>query len=240
MCTLHLFFKCFPEAPVILAANRDELVTRPWEPPAFLSKFPPVFGPRDTASNGTWCAVNGAGVVAALANHEGTLGSGGSLCSRGFVVKEALGHGSAREAMEFARAIAPACKEYTLLLADAGEAFVVESARGKARVHTLGEGVHVVTNKLFDEPGDEKARLCLEAMGALSKTGEKPPASAFINLLSRHGSFGEALCVHDDGSGFATTSSSIIQIGPDGALLSYLFCEGPPCGGKFVETLSPF
>ena len=201
MCTLHLFFRVFPEAPVLLAANRDELLDRRWEGPGWLSRVPRIFGPRDLVSGGTWLGVNEAGLTAAITNHEGTLASGESLCSRGLVVLETLRHGSAREAARFVSAFAPPCKSYTLLLADPEHAYVADQAGGRCTVFALEPGFHVVTNKRFDDPRDPKARRSRKRMEALASVDRLPTPGEFFAFLADHsraGSRATPLCIHPD------------------------------------------
>ncbi|TAL17907.1 hypothetical protein EPN96_03895 [bacterium] len=238
MCTLHLFFKVFPGYPVLFAANRDELLSREWDPPALISHSPWIFGPRDRLMGGTWTGVNSSGLLCSLANHHGTLGSKGSLCSRGNLVLAALGHGSASEAANSSREYSPACKSYSLLLADGKEAFVLDNENGREKVYPLEPGNYVITNRRFMDPGDAKAKRSLERMKALE--GNAPDFRAIGEFLADHGPGGESelgLCVHDpQGGTFGTTSSSIIALDTLGRVAHYLFADGPPCTAPFVEV----
>ena len=47
MCTLVLAWQVFADAPVVVAANRDELLDRPSEPPAVRDWEPPAVAPLD-------------------------------------------------------------------------------------------------------------------------------------------------------------------------------------------------
>ena len=46
-----------PATPIVLAANRDELIARPSAPPGVLSESPLIVGGRDLVAGGTWLAV---------------------------------------------------------------------------------------------------------------------------------------------------------------------------------------
>lgn len=249
MCTLHLFFRVFPEAPVLLAANRDELLDRRWEGPGWLSRVPRIFGPRDLVSGGTWLGVNEAGLTAALTNHEGTLASGESLCSRGLVVLETLRHGSAREAASFVSAFAPPCKSYTLLLADPEHAYVADQAGGRCTVFALEPGFHVVTNKRFDDPRDPKARHSRKRMEALASVDRLPTPGEFFAFLADHsraGGLATPLCIHPEqnrpvpGLRFGTSSASVVAVGPDGRTISFAFAPGPPCSTPHADVTPDF
>lgn len=239
MCTLHLFFQIFDEAPVLFAANRDELLARPWAPPSFLEQDPWIFGPRDVLAGGTWLGVNAGGVLVGLANHEGTLSrpQTPSYCSRGAVVLETLRRTTAEEAAEFSAAAAPACKSYTLLTADPDGAFVVERTPHGTSLHRLAPGCHVITNARFRDPRDPRARRVLRRMGDLVSRGRVPTAEDLRQLLADHEVDDDAakpVCVHPkDTPPFGTSSASAVRIGADRCVASFLFASGPPCTTPF-------
>ncbi|PLX40281.1 MAG: hypothetical protein C0609_12325 [Deltaproteobacteria bacterium] len=243
MCTLHLLFKCAPGEPLLFAANRDEFLAREWEWPGELSRLPAIYGPRDLAGGGTWTGVNECGLLVALANHEGTLSSGGSLCSRGYVVKETLRHENAAEAVDFARAIAPACKSYTMLIADPNVAFVAENAMGELRLHPLKPGPHVITNRRFGEAGDTKAERSVLRLNDMIRQGRLDDGDLSEFLGDHHLSKGQftPLCVHEEGPpGFGTSSSSIIRVDSGGRVTKFLFAPGHPCTTEFVDVTPDF
>jgi uncharacterized protein with NRDE domain len=239
MCTLHLFFRVFDEYPVLFAANRDELLSREWDPPSLISGSPWVFGPRDRLMGGTWTGVNGTGLLCSLANHHGTLGGGNSLCSRGNLVLAALGHESAGEAVRAARDYSLACKSYTLLIADGKEGFVLDNEGGNEKVYPLEPGNYVITNRRFKDPGDAKAKRSLGMMQTLA-AGGKLDFGAIHGFLADHVPAGEGelpLCVHGtEAEGYGTTSSSIIALDGNGRIARYLFAGGPPCTTAFREA----
>ena len=233
MCTLHLFYRVFPDAPVLFAANRDEDLGRPWRPPGVLAKEPWIYGPRDLTAGGTWLGVNRAGVLVSLANHLGTLRGGSpSLCSRGTVVMETLRHGSAREAVEFAAWVAPVCKAYTLLVADPERAYVVDHGEGGTQTYRLMPGCHVITNARFRDPEDPKAKRCLGRMEQLAG-GPTPAPESLFPFLADHQAAAEGatpLCVHpQEGSRFGTSSASVVSITPGHRIERFWFASGSPC-----------
>ncbi|GAB4246874.1 MULTISPECIES: NRDE family protein [Deferrisoma] len=241
MCTLHLWFKVFPERPVVFAGNRDENLDRAWDPPTVLVETPRIVGPRDRVAGGTWLGVNlDAGLLVTLANHEGTLAKGPSACSRGTVVLETLRHASADEARRFAEWVAPACKSYTLLIADAERAFVVDHSPGNTLTYRLLPGCHVITNARFRDPDDPKARRSLRRMEDLAARGDPSPGALF-SFLSDHGVDAPGatpLCIHPEpGSRFGTSSASAIHLDSSGRLAGFWFAPGPPCRTEWQDAL---
>ena len=77
MCTVVLLIRPGHAWPLVLAANRDEMLNRAWDPPAaHWPDQPDVIAGRDRSGGGTWMGVNRAGVVAAVLNRPGSLGTG--------------------------------------------------------------------------------------------------------------------------------------------------------------------
>lgn len=175
MCTLVCAWRALRNAPVALAATRDEALDRPASPPRTRETDPAaadalagpepdrstdaggsplqsgersqqVLAPRDERAGGTWVGVNDRGVVAAIANRP-TPPSGPEQQSRGMLVGAALACASSEDA---GRTVERALDRgsyagFTLLLVDA-EAALLVGWDGSRTVRTLDPGVHVVTN----------------------------------------------------------------------------------------------
>ncbi len=239
MCTLHLWYRVFDDVPVLFAANRDEDLERAWDLPGPLASVPRLYGPRDRVAGGTWLGVNlDAGLLVSLANHEGTLAKGSGFCSRGTIVLETLRHESAEEARRFAEWVAPACKSYTLLIADPDRAYVVDHTPGGTLVYRLLPGCHVITNARFRDPDDPKARRSLRRMEALAAQGLPGPEELF-GFLADHevpGPGSTPLCIHPGpGERFGTSSASVIRLDPSGRVAGFWLAPGPPCSTPFVD-----
>jgi hypothetical protein len=135
MCTVVLLRRPQAPWPLLLAANRDELRSRPWRPPArHWRDRPDVVAGLDVQAGGSWLGVNDDGVVAAILNRVGSLGPAAGKRSRGELVLEALDHADAAAA---ARALADldpdAYRPFNLLIADAKDAFWLRHAAGLPR-----------------------------------------------------------------------------------------------------------
>jgi uncharacterized protein with NRDE domain len=66
MCTLACWVGVFPEAPLVVAANRDEQLGRPSSPPLLWPGEPRIVAPRDDLAGGSWWAVNEHGLFVGL------------------------------------------------------------------------------------------------------------------------------------------------------------------------------
>src|SRR5260221_106795 len=75
MCTLVILRRPGHAWPVIIAANRDEMIDRPWrEPDRHWPDRPEVVGGLDELAGGSWLAVNEHGVAAGILNRIGSPG----------------------------------------------------------------------------------------------------------------------------------------------------------------------
>jgi uncharacterized protein with NRDE domain len=235
VCTLVFAWQVFPDAPVVAAANRDELLDRPSEPPSVIGEEPGVVAPRDAEAGGTWIGYNERGVLVAITNRWTDRDVTGER-SRGLLVRDALGQGSAEEA---ARLVERELDEreyerFNLVLADARAAVYVEYD-GARRVRNFDPGVHVVVNVGADGdytvPAERQAAAEQQAENADSVAAALVPepgetSSSWLDraadVVSDH-QYG--VCVHRDR--FGTRSSSLITLGRQGT--TYRYADGPPC-----------
>jgi Transport and Golgi organisation 2 len=132
MCTVVLLRRPQAPWPLLLAANRDELRSRPWRPPArHWPDRPDVVAGLDVQAGGSWLGVNDDGVVAAVLNRVGSLGPALGKRSRGELVLEALDHADAAAAAKALADLDPdAYRPFNLLVADARDAFWLRHAGG--------------------------------------------------------------------------------------------------------------
>ncbi|MFD0591268.1 NRDE family protein [Catellatospora coxensis] len=75
MCTVAVSFEPSSPVPLLVLAVRDELLMRPWEPPAeHWPRHPGLLGGIDLVAGGTWLAVDPAARRAAFVlNGRGRL-----------------------------------------------------------------------------------------------------------------------------------------------------------------------
>ena len=234
MCTLVVLHRAIPGVLLLVAANRDEFFDRRAEGPA-LRRTPggvSVVAPLDARGGGTWLGLSARGVFAALTNVAGAEPDPGRR-SRGLLVLAALEAGSAREAAERARAVAPRdYNPWNLFVGDAREAFAV-SCLGEPRCHRLEPGVHVVGNVALDAPPTPKmARLREQAQQLAGRA--LPDALAGLADLSRSHESSDPLgsaCVHTERYG--TRSSALLALGDRGGESAFHFADGAPCEHEY-------
>ena len=100
MCLLIAMSGVVADAPLIVAANRDERLDRPAVPMTVLrDRGPRILGGRDELAGGTWLAVNEHGVVAGLTNQPSVSGRDPSKRSRGELPLAFASYATAAEAV---------------------------------------------------------------------------------------------------------------------------------------------
>lgn len=220
MCTLALAWRWYDDAPVVAAANRDEALDRPADPPAVTGANPRVLAPRDRRAGGTWTGVTDAGFYAGITNRWSDLAG---ERSRGLLVDDALAAGSADSAREVVeRAVeSHAYAGFNLVLADADSAFRL-AWDGTLDVTALDPGVHVVTTTGAPDAESRRERVRAALTDRLPRSAAGFRGRAKRVLASR--SVGACLL----GAGYGTRSSSVVEVRRDGRV-RYDFADGPPC-----------
>jgi uncharacterized protein with NRDE domain len=222
VCTLAFAWREFEDAPLVVAANRDEALGRPAEPPAVRPDHPGVLMPRDAAAGGTWMGVTDDGLFVGVTNRRADVDGDRS---RGLLVRDALGAESAAAAAALVEddVGSRTYSGFNLVLADDEHCLLAVWDGALAR-REFDPGVHVVVNAGFDD-GTEKSRAI---RAALSGHGSADEWLAAARTAMRDHETGA--CLHRDGYG--TRSSSLVSVGADGSV-AYEFADGPPCEAAY-------
>jgi hypothetical protein len=220
-------------AELVLGANRDERLDRPWEPPAQLVADPPVVGGRDVAAGGSWLAVNlGAAFVVAVTNAR--LGAPPGERSRGHLVVDVAAERSLGGAVALVGELDLArYGPFNLLLADAAHVFLATNWPD-VRLERVGEDLIAIGNDRLDDPGPRTRIAALHARG-LAGIESAALEPALVRLLSDHGG-ADPFCRHSERYG--TVCSTLLRLGPAG-VTSFRFAAGPPCTAHFREFALP-
>lgn len=234
MCTLVVGIRQLG-LPLVVAANRDERLDRAatgprrWPGTSFVA-------PRDEVAGGTWLGLTASGMFVGVTNRFGAPRDAARE-SRGALVVEALGRGSAREVhASLADLDARRFNAFHLLYADRDAAFVTWSDGAIVRRHQLGPGLHVVTERSLG--GDDRARTELAAaLWAPIAAAGKPDVPALESLLRQHRPDDPlgGTCVHLPAFNYGTRSSLVLLLGETRPATRLFWAEGPPCTAPFVE-----
>lgn len=251
MCTFVVLRRPGHHWPVLIAANRDEMVDRPWLPPArHWPDRPEVVAGLDKLAGGSWLGVNDDGMVAAVMNRQGTLGPESGRRSRGELVLEALDHAEASVAAEALAYLNPnAYRSFNLVVADFRDAFWLRhvSADGPEHVEVfpLPSGLSMFTAHDRNDLAAPRIRLYLPRFEvAETPDPDQCSWSAWEALLASreseggYGPYGAMTVITE--TGFGTVSSSLIALpAPDGSEAKPLwrFCAGPPGRTPYSEVV---
>ncbi len=248
MCTIVISRQPGTAWPVVLGANRDELAERPWRSPArHWPDRPEVVGGLDDGAGGSWLGLNDTGVVAAVLNRFGTLGTAPGRRSRGELVLEALDHGDAAAAVAALADLNPrAYRPFNLVVADDRDAFWIahrdETGREPMEVTPLPDGLSMISAADRNDPVDPRIRAYLPLFEQASRPDpESGDWQAWWALLaSREPACGDApnsaMCFGGT-SGFGTRSSAVMALPNRSRALGirpvWLFAPGPPDQGSW-------
>ena len=241
MCTVVLLLRPGEAWPVLLAANRDEMLDRAWDPPgAYWPEQPDVVAGRDRTAGGTWLGMNGHGVVAAVLNRQGSLGPRPGRRSRGELPLIALAHHSAEAAAAAIGGLqARVWRRFNMVLADAQKTFFVRGlGSGAPQVRLLPPGLHMVTAR---DPNDLTSPRVARHLPRLQQAASpRPPqdwASWSSILADRSGPIESQINVAPHG-GFGTVCASLIGLPAQGRPV-WLFAAGPPDREAFAPVTLP-
>jgi uncharacterized protein with NRDE domain len=249
VCTLAIYLRVSRHLPLVVAANRDELLSRPAADPRLVATDPWVVAGQDLVAGGTWFGVNEHRMVVGLLNRTGARGPDPNRRSRGLLCLEAL---QCRTPAEVAERIgeepADAFNGFNLLAANEREAVVATNHLDQSRIERLTPGVHVLTNLDLDDPTCPRIAQSHRLFQSISLPEEPSNPAELVGRLhailsdhvvpldprghSRH----DTLCVHR--GEYGTRSSSIVVASSTGSM-SYFHAPGPPCRTPYSAVPLP-
>lgn len=247
MCTIVLLRRPDHPWPLVIGANRDEMLDRPWQPPArHWPDRPDVIAGLDVLAGGSWLGLNNDGVVAAMLNRANSLGPAPGKRSRGELVLEALDHADAADAADALAHLDPdAYRSFNMVIADNRDAVWLRN-RGEAgagiEVMPIPDGVSMLTAlDMNDAVASPRVRLHRPRFAAAA--APDPDAGTWGDwpelLAAGPDSEGaaEAMCFRLDG-GFGTVCSSLLAVSaaePDSRVV-WRFAAGPPDTTAFAPV----
>jgi uncharacterized protein with NRDE domain len=238
MCLLAIQYRSVPEAPILVAANREEAYDRPSLVPAIQPGKPRVLSGVDARHGGTWLGVNQNGLFVGACNRQKALATLGPR-SRGLLCKELLRVNSARQAVDLAmeELLSGKYEGVNFVIADAESGWVVHGSEDP-EVEELEEGLNIISSYDVNDPRDERQKLArrlltlqtldsaVKFLAVASKAFARPPASP-----DRPG-----MVVHGKERG--TVSSTLIALGKKPRDAIFQYANGSPETARY-EDYSP-
>ncbi len=254
VCLLIALSRTIPGTPLLVAANRDELYARPAEPITVLrGDAPRILGGRDEVADGTWLAVNSAGVLAGLTNQP-SASRDETKRSRGELPLAFAAYPDAATAVaEVCGRLDPA--DYNpcwLLVGDRRTLFSIDLTGGaRPAVQELPPGTYVLENAPLRRESAKQQRVAALVDAALAADGRDAEAAALATVLRDHepaagpqpGLPGglprpaeiTAACVHTERYG--TRSAMIVSV-PATGLPTVRVAAGAPCTAPLLDQTS--
>jgi hypothetical protein len=238
MCLLAIQYRLVPEAPILVAANREEAYDRPWHNPSIQPGKPRVMCGIDTKAGGTWLGVNQNGLFIGASNRfkfaNPTLPK-----SRGLLCLELLRANSARHAVDIALEELTANKYegVNFIIADAESGWAVHSD-DDTEVVRMEEGLNIIANGDMNDPRDERVKLARRLLTL--QTLDSPVK--FLAVASKAFARGPAgpdrpgMLIRGQEKG--TVSSTLIALGKKPRDAIYQFAAGSPDQARY-EDFSP-
>ena len=236
MCTVIVSTTPGQPWPLLIAANRDERLDRPWQAPGrHWPELPQIVGGKDGIGGGSWLAVNDKGVAAAVLNRVGSLGPAPGKRSRGDLPLVGLGQDTAEAAVAALTALdADTFRSFNMVVADRTHAFYLCGlGYGHAEAIPLEPGIHMIATAGPDDMKIPRIARHLPRFQA-APTPEPPDWKTWVALLSDRSLPAGSEINIPPRSGFGTSNSSLLGVpGDRNAPPSWLFAAGPPDRAPF-------
>ncbi|MFQ5524962.1 MAG: NRDE family protein [Thermoanaerobaculia bacterium] len=252
MCLLVAIHRVHPDAPLLVAANRDELLARPATAMTVLrDRGPRVLGGRDEVAGGTWLAVNEYGLVAALTNRPSKARNPAKRSRGEWPVFLASFTSPFEAATALVDRFDPAdFNPGWVLVGNADELVYVDmTADGCGRLAELDPGIHILENRPLEAVSskvdlvrirleaidDTRSEALIDRLQKLLASHRTPAASsrpAGADPLQRSAA-AEAACVHL--GEYGTRSATIVRVDRKEEPRVWS-ADGRPCTHPFVEV----
>ena len=248
MCSILLSYKPAKEWIWQIAANRDEQLERPAQPPTVLAEVPRVVGGRDLLAGGTWFAIQPAAkMFAGLTNrHMRSDPDWNGEQSRGKLIPHILRAASAIEAKSRLRQLlsVETVNNFMMLFGDPHHLFYADYDSGVLNVDALEPGVYVLCNTPMTHESTPKMKLIRRLIETELTTAPLAWNDRAQRVLRHTGlpmDFGhaadltpvDALNVRTDDYG---TRSALIATCHSTQGLRYLATEGNPSDTPFKDV----
>ena len=223
MCSVIILRRPDHDWPVLIAANRDEMDNRLWDPPA--RHWPDrdnVVAGIDRLAGGSWMGINDQGIVACILNRQDSLGPDPTHRSRGEIVLEALDHADASDAAEALAGLdGRSYRSFNLVIADNRDAYWLRglgtSGGGRIKIVELSEGLSMLTAFDLNDTASGRVRHFMPLFQAATEPNiDTGDWSSWLNLLAstEHGAdtdSRDAMRIETN-MGFGTLSSSLVAL----------------------------
>src|ERR1700674_5572368 len=151
MCLVLIAWRGDSKYPCVIAANRDEMHSRPTAPAQWWRSQPSILAGQDLLARGAGFGNSRAGRFAALTNYRDPEQRREGTPSRGTLVTSILmSADTTQESLDYLREVGADYNGFNLIFSDGERLAVYESVLGAGR--ELGPGIYGLSNHLLDTP----------------------------------------------------------------------------------------
>lgn len=217
MCIAVCAWRCDPEWPLVVIANRDEFHERPTAPLARWDDGSGIVAGRDMRSGGTWLGISEeAGRLALITNFRDPSSVRSDAPSRGALVSDWLTGDWHR--VEDRQADLSRYNGFSLFLIDGDRGWVLDNRTMAAPLPMDRAGYYGLSNGAFRDPWPKVDRLVEDMRGVLDHG--PPDDDTLFAMLDKRGvpapADAEDAPVFVADPVYGTRCSTVVMIGGDG------------------------
>lgn len=238
MSLLAVLYKLVPESPILIAFNREELLTHKVNKPTIQSGKPRILASMDGAAGGTWLGVNQHGMMVGATPRKKYVSTMAHK-SREALSRDLLKSVSARDAVNTAMEELHS-NEYegvNYIIADSESGWIVHGGN-ELEAHELEEGLNIVSDRNVNDPRDERVAMAKRLLTLQTLDSPVKFLAVASKVLARAPSSPDrpSMVVRD--GDYGTVSSTLVSLGVKPRDAIYQFANGSPDENKF-EDYSP-
>ena len=220
-----------PRHRLVVAANRDEFLSRPTAPLDFLDKEKTILAGRDLQGGGTWLGITARGKFVAITNYREPTVNRADAPSRGEILMNYLT--SELDAGQYLRSLVASGDRYNgfnLIIGDSEELYYYSNK--SAAPQLLAPGFYGLSNHLLDVPWPKVVRGKELLRPHMVETTRIDAVQLFAALKDKHHPPDEQLpdtkvglgwerllsTIFIDGADYGTRSSAVITVTNEGCI----------------------
>ncbi|MFO0885934.1 MAG: NRDE family protein [Pirellulales bacterium] len=238
MCLLAIQYRSVPEAPILVAANREEAYDRTALVPSIQPGKPRVLSGVDAKAGGTWLGVNQNGLFVGACNRiKGVVPA--SPKSRGILCRDLLRANSARQAVDMALEELSGAKYdgVNFVIADYESGWVVHGG-DDVEVVELIDGLNIICNGDVNDPRDERQKLARRLLTLQTLDSSVKFLAVASKAFARPSAGPDRPGMIVRGKDRGTVSSTLIALGKKPRDAIFQYAAGSPDVAKY-EDYSP-
>ncbi len=238
MSLLAIVYHLVPEAPILVAYNREESFDRIYPSPSIQSGKPRILASTDQHSGGTYLGVNQNGLFVGVVRRKKS-GQTPASRSRGSLARDLLKCNSARRAVDIAMEELQSDQfgGVNYVIADSDFGWVVQSGR-ETTATALDQGLSIVGERGLNERSDERSGMAQRLLTLQTLDSPVKFLAIASKVLARTSSDPARPSMVIRQPGYGTVSSTLISLGTKPRDAIYQYSNGAPDQSKF-EDYSP-